>query len=166
MLPTNTDGTPWSHDAARMAMDVIRDDVSAALTGRDRSRGIPESGHVYVQSDASATSATQRLVVDPILAAKKHTGGEHKRLVLARWAKFCATQKSEQEFMATMVPKEEARRTATIEAAAETEASLTAELPDTSVEASTEDQPAKRRVGRPTNEEKAARQAEPVPVSA
>lgn len=148
LIDTKT-GKSWSDAAIRLAHDTVRDGVSMALTGRDRARGIPESGHVYVESEISATAAGQRLVVDPALAALKHTGGEHKRLVLARWAKFCSERRSEAEFMAKHATVEQDAKKATIAAADDVEQSLKDALPD--------DKPAKPGPGRPTNAQRAAK---------
>lgn len=97
MSPINAaTGQKWSTaNSARMQQE-IRSIAQAALTARDRSRGIPEGGQVYSGADG-------RFIVDRHLAGLKHTGRELRLLTMKHWAAFCRTPKDETAYMAVLV---------------------------------------------------------------
>lgn len=160
MLPLNADGTQWSAVNAQRAIKEIREQCQDDLRKRDSSRGIPANGQVYVDNTPEA-DMTGRLEVNQELSRRRSTGADFNKLFRSRCAAFCAVPQDEEAFRATHRKEDRDGQAATAKAAA-------ADVEQTLVDESTAPEPEtpKRRVGRPTNAEKAARESELEPAGA
>lgn len=87
MIPKDLDGKPWPLDKANIKLQEFREKVLAELRQRDSDNGIPDGGKVYYVEEDS--NGRQTMMIDPVLAAAKHTGSERQNLTLDLWEDFC-----------------------------------------------------------------------------
>ena len=111
-----------------MALRRIKQQASADLVARDRSRGIPESGQVYTtETDEKGEHKRETCTVDRVLAGNRHTGRESRVLREARWRDFCSKPQDLAAFKAANPEPEVKATEAAIAKAAPIEESLVKE---------------------------------------
>lgn len=109
MRPVNQDGSEWAQKTANAKINEIKQAVKREMLARDeeRSGGRMNAGnnwapYVEVPKDAGGHDPHgpmgARYVIDPALAAIKHTGADSEALIKERWAEFCAAPRDEKAY--------------------------------------------------------------------
>lgn len=93
MFPFNKDKTVWSEKNSNIAHRAITAQVKDDLIARDIRRGVPADHKTYTVTNPGDERGT--FVIDPDLAAKKHSGLDSRLLRRARWAEFCSVPQNE-----------------------------------------------------------------------
>lgn len=113
-------GDPWPSRWATAKLKELKDEASAELVARDRARGIAEDGQVYdMEKVKKGEHSRTQAIVNPHLAALRHTGQEVRLLTKSKWADWCSQPRDLQAFVASVKTSEAAAIESAKEAAAE-----------------------------------------------